>query len=98
MKERTESVFVPPPPPECKERRKNKNKAKSPETREHFHLTLKREKEDVAVAVRLSPLPARRSPNAAMGLLRGRRGISILAAAMLVTGTLNTIATKLQVR
>ena len=33
-----------------------------------------------------------------MGLLRGRRGISILAGAMLVTGTLNTIATKLQVR
>ena len=33
-----------------------------------------------------------------MGLFRGRRGISILAGAMLVTGTLNTIATKLQVR
>jgi len=33
-----------------------------------------------------------------MGLLRGRRGISILAGAMLLTGTINTIATKLQVR
>ena len=39
-----------------------------------------------------SPLPQM------TGLFRGRKGIYVLAAAMLVFGTLNTIATKLQVR
>ena len=38
-----------------------------------------------------------KSTFAAMGLFRGRRGIAILAGFMLFTGTLNTIATKLQV-
>ena len=38
-----------------------------------------------------------KSTFAAMGLFRGRRGIAILAGFMLFTGTLNPIATKLQV-
>ena len=45
---------------------------------------------------RLKKRPSRSSIDA-MVLFRGRRGILILASMMLVTGSLNTIATKLQV-